>query len=104
MPANSMVIPSFYLALHDEQAFPEPEEFKPERWLDPNGLASKSTRNWLVFGAGPHKCVGEQYALYNMIIALANAVTLLDFEHVVTPESEQVQCVPGLESARGFDG
>lgn len=86
-----MIIPSFYLALHDEEAYPEPDAFKPERWLDANGPAVKATKNWIGFGAGPHKCIGEQYLFYNMMIAFGNAAVLMDWEHVRTAESDEVQ-------------
>jgi C-22 sterol desaturase len=52
-----MVIPSTWPALHDPEAYYEPNEFIPERWLD--GSAEASPKNWLVFGVGPHYCLGQ---------------------------------------------
>ena len=91
VPAGSMVIPSFYNSLHDPEVFPEPEELKPERWLDPNGSANQNPKNYLVFGSGPHKCIGLEYAMMNMALVLADAVALMDFEHVRTEKSDKVQ-------------
>jgi C-22 sterol desaturase len=58
VPVGSMVIPSFYKPLHDPKAFPDPDTLSPERWLDPESPANKHPQNYLVFGSGPHKCVG----------------------------------------------
>lgn len=91
VPANSMVIPSFYNSLHDPEVFPNPDEFLPERWLDPNGSANQNPRNYLVFGSGPHKCIGIEYAVMNIAIVLADAAVLMNFEHVRTEKSDKVQ-------------
>jgi len=96
VPANSMLIPSFYNSLHDAEVFPEPDQFLPERWLDPSGSATQSPRNYLVFGSGPHKCIGIEYAVMNIAIVLADAAVLMDFEHVRTEKSDKVQIIATL--------
>lgn len=53
VPKGAMCIPSFWNSLMDESAYPEPEKFRPERWL-PGGVSEKSPiKNYIVFGAGP---------------------------------------------------
>lgn len=91
VPANSMLIPSIYPSLHDPSVYPEPEELKPERWLDPEGLANSNPRQYLVFGSGPHRCIGLEYAMMNIAICISNAVMLMDWKHEVTPLSEEVE-------------
>ena len=86
-----MVIPCFYRSLRDPEVYPNPDEFDPSRWLDPNGPAHSNPRNYLVFGAGPHKCIGVEYAMMNMAIVVAHAVSMWDWEHVKTPLSEEVE-------------
>jgi sterol 22-desaturase len=88
-----MVIPSFYNSLHDPKVFPEPDEFLPERWLDSEGPASKNPRNWLVFGSGPHRCIGNEYAQLNIALVLALTSTMYDWEHIITPQSNEVEYV-----------
>lgn len=91
VPSNSMVIPSFYMSLHDPEVYPQPDELKPERWLDPEGSANKNPRNYLVFGSGPHRCIGVEYAMSNIALVLADASMMLEWEHEITPESDKVQ-------------
>jgi sterol 22-desaturase len=91
VPAGSMVIPSFYNSLHDADVYPEPEEFKPERWLDEKNPANTNPKNYLVFGAGPHRCIAEQYAVMNTMLVLADAAVMLNWEHVLTPLSDKVE-------------
>ncbi|EKM60712.1 uncharacterized protein PHACADRAFT_246788 [Phanerochaete carnosa HHB-10118-sp] len=96
VPSGSMVIPSFYNSLHDPGVFPEPEKFLPERWLDPDSSANTNPRNYLVFGSGPHKCIGIEYAIMNTALVLGDAAVLLNWEHELTPLSDKVQIIATL--------
>ena len=69
-------------------------EWKPERWLDPKGLANANPKNYLVFGAGPHRCIGQEYVTLNMSMTLGLAVTMMTFEHEITKDSEEIAYVP----------
>ncbi|EMD41431.1 hypothetical protein CERSUDRAFT_110011 [Gelatoporia subvermispora B] len=96
VPAGSMVIPSLYPSLHDPEVFPEPASLIPDRWLDPESSANQNPRNYLVFGAGPHKCIGNEYAVMNIALVLADAAVLMDWEHHRTPTSDKVQIIATL--------
>ncbi|KAK0198993.1 cytochrome P450 [Armillaria mellea] len=96
VPAGSMIIPSFYNALHDSDVFPDPDALQPERWLDPQSSANTNPKNYLVFGAGPHKCIGLEYAMMNIALVLGTAAVMFDWEHDVTPRSEQVEIIATL--------
>jgi sterol 22-desaturase len=89
VPKGAMVIPTLYPALHDPEVYPEPESFNPDRWL--SGDAEKQTKNWLVFGTGPHICLGQYYAIYNLMAMIGMASMQLDWTHEVTPKSEEIK-------------
>ncbi|KJA25773.1 hypothetical protein HYPSUDRAFT_37243 [Hypholoma sublateritium FD-334 SS-4] len=93
VPAGSMIIPSFYNSLHDPEVYPDPKSFLPERWLDPEGSANANPKNYLVFGAGPHRCIGLEYAQTNICLVLATAIAMMDWEHDVTPKSKLVEII-----------
>lgn len=93
VPLNTMVIPSLYPSLLDPEVYADPHEYKPERWLDPESPAWKATQNWLVFGAGPHKCIGQEYTLMNMAVAMGTAANMMNWEHKVTPDSNITQLI-----------
>ncbi|KIK99946.1 hypothetical protein PAXRUDRAFT_822218 [Paxillus rubicundulus Ve08.2h10] len=96
VPVNSMVIPSFYNSLHDPEVYPDHDKLLPERWLDAKSSANTNPKNYLVFGSGPHKCIGIEYAQMNMALVLATASVLADWEHHITPESDKVQIIATL--------
>lgn len=54
----------------DPQHFPEPEAFRPERWLD--GLAKRLPKYaYYPFGGGPRVCIGNTFALMEAAVILA---------------------------------
>jgi C-22 sterol desaturase len=88
-PKGSMVIPTTYMALHDPEAYQDPESFIPERWI--TGDADKQVKNWLVFGTGPHYCLGQVYAQANLMLMIGKASMMLDWKHQVTDKSEEIK-------------
>src|SRR5262249_51889471 len=66
VPANVMVIPSMYVTHHMPEIYPEPERFNPDRW----SAIEPSPFEFLPFGAGPHVCVGYNFALTELKIVL----------------------------------
>lgn len=70
LPEGTMFLLSPYILHHDPQMFPDPETFDPDRW-SPGGMSVESRRSVLPFGFGPHKCIGDQFALTEAIAAVA---------------------------------
>jgi C-22 sterol desaturase len=86
---GSMVVPTTYMALHDAEAYPNPDSFEPERWI--TGDADQQSKNWLVFGTGPHYCLGQTYAQANLMLMIGKASMMLDWNHKVTDKSEVIK-------------
>ncbi|MEU0740834.1 cytochrome P450 [Streptomyces sp. NPDC006134] len=60
-------------ALHRDPAlFPRPEVFDPDRWLDSEQPPPSGA--FLPFGAGKHKCIGDRFALTELVTAVATIV------------------------------
>ena len=89
VPKGSMIVPSCWPALHDPEAYPNPDSFDPERWV--TGDAETKSKNWLVFGTGPHYCLGQTYAQLNLIGMIGKASLGLDWVHKPTSKSEDIE-------------
>jgi cytochrome P450 len=61
LPQGATVCLSGYLATHDPNIFPEPREFRMERFLQ-NGENDPSTLGLFPFGIGRHACPGRHFA------------------------------------------
>jgi cytochrome P450 len=66
-PARTTMAFSHYITHHLPEIYPEPERFNPDRWL----AIRPSPYEYLPFGAGPHVCLGAQFAMMTMKVALA---------------------------------
>lgn len=89
-PKGTMLIPTLYPALHDPEVYENPEEFIPERWVE-GSKASEAKKNWLVFGCGPHVCLGQTYVMMTFCALLGKFALFTDFKHSVTPLSEKIK-------------
>ena len=87
---GAMIIPTTYMALRDPEVYENPDEFDPERYYSGDAEA-KGVKNFLVFGTGPHVCLGQHYAQLNLALFLGKASLLLDWKHHPTPLSEEIK-------------
>jgi cytochrome P450 len=70
VPAGTDVMLSPYLIQRHPDYWERPEEFRPERFIE----ASSDPRDawiYIPFAAGPRHCVGENFAMYEMIVHVA---------------------------------
>jgi pentalenene oxygenase len=70
LPSGSLVFFSPYALHRDPAIFPDPERFDPDRWLDGPALGT-SRAALLPFGAGSYKCIGESFALAEVVTVAA---------------------------------
>ena len=71
LPAGCAVAPCIYLAHRRPDVWPQPETFKPERFID----ARVDPYTFFPFGGGPRRCLGAAFAVYEMKIILARILT-----------------------------
>lgn len=90
VPKGGMVIATTYMALRDPEVYERPDEFDPERYYTGDAEV-KGAKNYLVFGTGPHYCLGQHYAQMNLVLMLGKASLLMDWKHYPTPKSEEIE-------------
>jgi cytochrome P450 len=67
LPAGVRVAPNIYLTHRRPDVYPEPERFRPERFL---GEGGPDTYSWIPFGGGIRRCLGASFALYELKIVI----------------------------------
>jgi cytochrome P450 len=81
-PRGWTLMPCIYLIHQDPEVFPEPDRFRPERFLeDPK----PSSRVWLPFGAGARHCVGSHLAL----MTIKSVIRVVLSRTMIEADSEQ---------------
>jgi cytochrome P450 len=85
IPAGTPISMTIYLLHNRPQEFPEPDQFRPERWLEseggnvaPNG--ERLDRYLIHFAKGSRSCVGMNLALAEIYLTLAYLFRRCDLE------------------------
>ncbi len=94
VPVGSAVIMSQWVVHRDPRWFDRPEEFRPERWLEP--AANKTDRPayaYFPFGGGPRVCIGNAFAMLETILTVAAIAPRIRFELI---EPERVKPWPSV--------
>jgi len=76
IPAGTTILPSLIDNLEEEEAWPEPNKFIPERFLDEE--TGKSSRrpnpHFVPFSTGRRSCIGEKLAQANLFLILSRLI------------------------------
>jgi cytochrome P450 len=59
-----------HLVHHDPTIYPEPQAFRPERFIESEGGKAPGTYTWIPFGGGRRRCLGASFALLEMKLTL----------------------------------
>jgi cytochrome P450 len=84
VPADTPLGMSILLVHHREDLYPQPFEFRPERWLG----RKPGTYEWIPFGGGIRRCLGAALAMAEQRVVLEAMARRLDIE-AAEPEPER---------------
>jgi cytochrome P450 family 110 len=84
LPKDTVVMGCIYLTHHREDLYPQADKFNPERFL----TRQYTPYEFLPFGGGVRRCLGEVLALYEMKLAIAKIITEYD---LTLPENKEIK-------------
>jgi cytochrome P450 len=84
IPAGSLVMPAIAAIHFREDLYPDPDEFRPERFLQ----RPPDAYTWIPFGGGVRRCIGASFAQFEMRVIIR---TILERARVraASPRSER---------------
>jgi cytochrome P450 len=74
LPAGVSIAPSVHLVHRRADLYPQPHEFRPERFLEQEGGRASNTYTWIPFGGGVRRCLGAAFAQFEMQTVLRELV------------------------------
>jgi cytochrome P450 len=84
---GSNLLFSIYEIHRHPKLWDRPDEFLPERF---NEGSRKFSSQYFPFGAGPRKCIGNNFAMFEMIIAVNELIR----DYKIHPEFEEIDIKP----------
>jgi cytochrome P450 family 110 len=76
--AGTLLAPCIYLTHQRKDLYPEPDQFRPERFLERQFAPSE----YLPFGGGGRRCIGAAFALMEMKLVLVTLLTQFQFANM----------------------
>ena len=86
-PRGLVLCPAIHLLHRRPELYPEPESFRPERFLE----RKFAPHEWNPFGGGNRACLGQAFALYEMKVVLATLFQELDMQRPAGAVSKPVR-------------
>ncbi|KAF5348527.1 hypothetical protein D9756_009683 [Leucocoprinus leucothites] len=102
IPKGCIIMANTYAMLHDEDVFPEPEKFKPERFISKDGGIREDLPDpdfIATFGFGRRICPGSHIAKSTLTIAVASVLCLFDISPALDPEGKPINVKPEFAPA-----
>ena len=92
LPAGATIGPSILLSHARAENHPEPEVFRPERFVGQN----PPTNTWIPFGGGVRRCIGAGFSLMEGVAVLREVFTAYDVTAVGddVPKVRNITSVP----------
>jgi cytochrome P450 len=90
LPVGTIVAPYITLTHRRPDIYPDPEELRPERFLD----KKLDPYAWFPFGGGTRRCLGMAFAMYELKVVTATLLTEVSLK--------LARRAPGRVTLRGF--
>lgn len=79
IPKGTLTQIHIYMIHRDEKYFPEPNLFKPERFMHENA-EKRHPFSYIPFSAGRRNCIGQRFAMMELKVTLAYIIKHFEIE------------------------
>jgi cytochrome P450 len=87
--------------LHDPEIYPDPEEFKPERFLNEDGSVRDDPTLSLVFGVGKRICPGRHFADAIIFIVTSSVLSVFNVMKTKDENDNEIPVKAAVSARRG---
>lgn len=98
---GTSVTMSTYSIHRDEEHYPNPEKFDPDRFL-PENLSQRPAYAFIPFAAGRRNCLGQRFAMIEMKLILANIFKNYSVKSMKTTEELKPRVATILKAKNGI--
>ena len=87
--------------MHDPELYPDPEEFKPERFLNEDGSVRDDPTLSLVFGIGKRICPGRHFVDATVFILTASILSVFNVTKAKDENGHEIPVKVVVSGQRG---
>ncbi|KAJ7146858.1 cytochrome P450 [Mycena epipterygia] len=91
LPAGSIIVGNVWAILQDEEMYPDPHVFKPERFLRDGKLNPDIRDPQAVFGFGRRVCPGRHMVMSSMWITVASILAVFNITKAVGDDGQTIE-------------
>jgi cytochrome P450 len=97
MPAGTLLLLSIALVHQSPELYPDPQEFRPERFLD----GAPDPQAFIPFGGGVRRCIGASFSWAEMKVVISTILKLVELEAPSSAPERTMFRGPVLKPAKG---
>ena len=91
---------SFRAILHDPEIYPDPEEFKPERFLNEDGSIQDDPTLALVYGIGKRICPGRHFVDATIFIVASSVLSVFNVTKAKDENGHEIRVKVAVSTER----
>jgi cytochrome P450 len=91
----------FRAILHDPEIYPDPEEFKPERFLNEDGSVRDDPSLSLVFGAGKRICPGRHLVDATLFMVTSSVLSAFNVTKAKDEDGKEIPVKAAVTASGG---
>jgi cytochrome P450 len=99
---GSIMVANVWAILHDPEVYPDPEEFKPERFLNEDGSVRDDPTLSLVFGIGKRICPGRHFVDSTIFIVTSSVLSVFNVRKAKDRNGNEVPVKAEVTVNRGI--
>ncbi|KAG1883455.1 cytochrome P450 [Suillus subluteus] len=93
IPKGAIIVPNVWAMSQNEEKYPNPSQFSPERFLNADGNLNDDTVD-MAFGFGRRICVGRHFADASVWIAMSGLLAMFTFSKPIGADGEAIEFEP----------
>ncbi|KAF8504862.1 cytochrome P450-like protein [Russula emetica] len=91
----------FRAILHDPEVYPDPEEFKPERFINEDGSVRDDPILSFVFGYGKRICPGRHFVDATIFIVISSMISVFNVTKAKDENGHEIPVKAAVTADRG---
>ena len=99
---SDLILKRFRAILHDPEVYADPEEFKPERFLNKDGTVRDDPTLSFVFGFGKRICPGRHFVDATIFIVVSSVLSVFNVTKAKDKNGHEIPVKAAVTADRGI--